>query len=86
MDRKRLGVSRGTTVIQCSNLAPFVFDFLTSSVHHFVRHQITVNVSRHSLPWSVFSRLIGESGKMPLVGMKFVIRFPTQLLLSHEAI
>lgn len=75
VDRKRLCVSRDTTVIQCLNLAPFVFVLFASSLHHFVRHQITVKVSRHGLPCSVFLSFIGESGKIPLVGVKFVILF-----------
>ena len=75
VDRKRLCMSHDMTVIQCLNLAPFVFVLFTSSLHHFVRHQIAVKVPRHGLPCSVFLSLIGESRKMPLVGVKFVILF-----------
>ena len=75
-------MSRDTTVIQCLNLAPFAFVLFASSLHHFERHQITGRASRHGLRYSVFLGLIGESGKMLMVGVKFVLVFRVAAISS----
>ena len=74
-ERKRLCVSRDMTVIQCLNLAPFAFVLFASSLYHFLWHQVIGKASRHGPLCSVFFSLIGESEKMTLVVMKFVILF-----------